>query len=67
MQFLIFGGIIQVSYTIVVSICSNLSDNGTYNADLELIISSQNGSATGSFDVDGSTLYEYIQLSGTIA
>jgi hypothetical protein len=59
------------SYEVVVSNCSNSDDNGTYNAVLIMTIHSQtgntfNGSATGTFDIDGSTVKEYIQLSGTI-
>jgi len=56
------------SYTTVVSNCA---DSGTYHAILAMSISTQtgntfSGSATGTFDVDGFTAIEYIQLSGTI-
>jgi hypothetical protein len=47
------------------------SSSGTYNAILAMSISTQpgntfSGSATGTFEVDGFTAEEYIQLSGTI-
>ena len=56
------------SYTIVVSNCSDSSDNGTYYAVLAMSISTQtgntfSGTATGTFDPG---LVDYIQLSGTI-
>jgi len=59
------------SYTIVVSSCTDSDSNGTYNATLEINISTQTGSAfsgaaTGTFNVDGVTATENIQLSGTI-
>ena len=56
------------TYSIVVSNCTNSSSNGTYNAVLEMNISTQNGNtfsgtATGTFEPGA---VEYIQLSGTI-
>jgi len=59
------------SYETHVANCSNPNDNGIYQASLAMTIQSQtgsafSGSATGNFDVNGSTLNEVIQLSGTI-
>jgi len=59
------------TYSTVVSNCSDSESNGTFNAVLEMNISTQtgntfSGSATGTFDLDGLTAVEYIQLSGTI-
>ncbi|MBN1834033.1 MAG: hypothetical protein JW896_18165 [Deltaproteobacteria bacterium] len=59
------------SYTTVVSNCTDSESNGTYNATLAMSISTQtgnafSGSAMGTFEVDGLTAVEYIQLSGTI-
>ena len=59
------------SYTTVVSNCTDPSSNGTYNATLAMNISTQtgntfSGSATGTFDLDGDTVTEYIQLTGII-
>ena len=59
------------SYTIEVSNCTDLESNGTYYAILKMSISAQTGNtftgtATGTFDLDGLTATEYIQLSGTI-
>ena len=59
------------SYTIAVSNCMDLESNGTYYAILKMSISAQTGNtftgtATGTFDLDGLTATEYIQLSGTI-
>lgn len=56
------------TYSIVVSNCTNSSSIGTYNAVLEMNISTQNGNtfsgtATGTFEPGA---VEYIQLSGTI-
>jgi len=61
-------GIYTGTYTTVVSNCV---DSGTYHAVLSMTISTQtgntfSGSATGTFDLDGLTAIEYIQLSGTI-
>ena len=58
-------------YTTIVSNCTDSSSNGTYNAILSMDISTQtgnifSGSATGTFDLDGLTAIEYIQLNGTI-
>lgn len=58
-------------YTTVVSNCTDSESNGTYNATLAMSISIQSGntfsgSATGTFNIDGFTAIEYIQLSGTI-
>ena len=59
------------SYATVVSNCTDSSSNGTYDAVLAMSISIQtsstfSGTATGTFDLDGLTAIEYIQLSGTI-
>jgi hypothetical protein len=65
-------GVYSGSYEAVVSSCSNSNDIGIYNAILVMAIHSQTGnafrgSATGTFDIDGSTVNEYIQLSGTVS
>ena len=59
------------SYTTVVSNCTDSESHGSYYATLAMSISTQtrntfSGSATGTFDLDGFTAIEYIQLSGTI-
>jgi hypothetical protein len=60
------------SYKTVVSNCTDSESNGTYNAILVMNISTQtgnsfSGSATGTFDLDGLTAVEYIQINGTIS
>ena len=64
-------GVYTGSYTTVVSNCTDPSSNGFYKAALVIDIPNQtgntfSGTATGTFELDGSTATENITLTGTI-